>query len=60
MVDSAVQESLRQAVASRMPWVRDELATLVAFRSVANPAIEPAEVCGGGAAGRRLGARQRF
>lgn len=45
MVDSAVQESLRQAVASRMPWVRDELATLVAFRSVANPAIEPAEEC---------------
>lgn len=39
------REALRSAVADGMPWVRDELARLVAFRSVANPAIEPASEC---------------
>jgi len=41
------REALRAAVAEGMPWVRAELARLVAFRSVANPAIEPVEQCVG-------------
>lgn len=36
---------LRAAVEAGMPRVRDDLARLVAFRSVANPAIEPVSEC---------------
>ncbi|HQK31342.1 MAG TPA: M20/M25/M40 family metallo-hydrolase, partial [Phycicoccus sp.] len=43
------KDALRVAVAEGMPWVRAELARLVAFRSVANPAIEPVEQCIGAA-----------
>jgi acetylornithine deacetylase/succinyl-diaminopimelate desuccinylase-like protein len=42
--------ALRAAIAAGMPWVRDELARLVTFRSVFNPAIEPVEQCEGAAA----------
>lgn len=41
----AESAALAAAVADGMPWVRGELTTLVAFRSVANPAIEPASEC---------------
>jgi acetylornithine deacetylase/succinyl-diaminopimelate desuccinylase-like protein len=36
---------LASAVEAGMPRVRDDLARLVSFRSVANPAIEPVEEC---------------
>jgi acetylornithine deacetylase/succinyl-diaminopimelate desuccinylase-like protein len=38
-------ESLRSTVASLMGRARDDLATLVACRSVADPAIQPVEEC---------------
>lgn len=44
-MDDALRGQIRAAVAAGMPWVREELARLVAFRSVANPAIEPVEEC---------------
>lgn len=42
-----VADRLEAAVDSGMPRVRDDLARLVALRSVANAAIEPAEECRG-------------
>jgi len=44
-VSVSLAESLAAAVDSGMPRARDELARLVALRSVANPAIEPTSEC---------------
>jgi acetylornithine deacetylase/succinyl-diaminopimelate desuccinylase-like protein len=44
-VTTRLAESLAAAVESGMPRARDELARLVALRSVANPAIEPETEC---------------
>ncbi|HEV7194331.1 MAG TPA: M20/M25/M40 family metallo-hydrolase, partial [Pedococcus sp.] len=47
---TALAESLAAAIESGMPRARDELARLVALRSVANPAIEPESECQAAAA----------
>ena len=45
MTEGSLAERLAAAVDAGMPAVRDDLARLVALRSVANPAIEPASEC---------------
>ena len=45
MTEGALAERLAAAVDAGMPAARDDLARLVALRSVANPAIEPASEC---------------
>lgn len=42
-------EQLRSTISGLMPRAREDLASLVAFRSVANPAVEPREECLGAA-----------
>ncbi len=44
-MSSSLADRLSSAVSAGMPRGRDDLARLVALRSVANPAIEPAEEC---------------
>jgi acetylornithine deacetylase/succinyl-diaminopimelate desuccinylase-like protein len=48
-VTARLTESLAAAIDAGMPRARDELARLVALRSVANPAIEPESQCRGAA-----------
>ncbi|WP_082594376.1 M20/M25/M40 family metallo-hydrolase [Phycicoccus sp. Soil802] len=45
MTEGSLAERLAAAVDAGMPAARDDLARLVALRSVANPAIEPASEC---------------
>jgi acetylornithine deacetylase/succinyl-diaminopimelate desuccinylase-like protein len=49
-VDGSLAARLAAAVDAGMPRARDDLARLVALRSVANPAIEPASECRAAAA----------
>jgi len=49
-LDDALVAAVTAAVDSRMPGARVDLARLVSHRSVANPAIEPAEECRAAAA----------
>src|SRR5882757_3638480 len=46
---SATTEELRTKVAELMPRARDDLADLVAFRSVADESVEPRDECEGAA-----------
>ena len=47
---SDLREALVRAIEAEMPRARADLEDLVAFRSVANPEIEPPEECHGAAA----------
>jgi len=49
-VTGSLADRLRAAVEAALPQAREELASLVACRSVANPAIEPVEECARAAA----------
>ena len=50
-------EDLRQRIADLMPVVRDELAELVALRSVADPRQFPAEECERAASSCKISSR---
>ncbi|SDP71834.1 Acetylornithine deacetylase/Succinyl-diaminopimelate desuccinylase [Pedococcus dokdonensis] len=50
MTEGSLAERLAAAVDAGMPGARDDLARLVALRSVANPAIEPESECRAAAA----------
>ena len=58
-VTDLVTDDLAAAVRAGMPRARDDLARLVAMRSVANAEIEPPEECSGGRRGRRAVHRRR-